>query len=211
MPSTPNAAPRPSAPRGSSNRLGHGVEPSHPTALEEASVSDLFATLVTADAAHQIEKLSEIARPAPRRRASSRPTPRPSCELGRGVTGAAYIGARDALDAWSRRMARFWDEGFDLLLTPTLAAPPPLLGTLSSAAASPAEVLERVRLFVAFTSPFNTTGQPAISLPLHWSADGLPIGVQLVAPRYREDLLLRVAAQLERAAPWQDRLPALAL
>ena len=108
-------------------------------------------------------------------------------------------------------MARFWDEGFDLLLTPTLAAPPPLLGTLSSAAASPAEVLERVRLFVAFTSPFNATGQPAISLPLHWSADRLPIGVQLVAPRYREDLLLRAAAQLERAAPWQDRLPALAL
>ena len=190
--------------------LGHGVEPSYPKALEEAGVADLFATLVTADAARQIEKLSEIL---------GRPLGDGELEAytaalvqqGRGVTGAAYIGARDALDAWSRRMARFWEEGFDLLLTPTLAAPPPLLGTLSSAAASPAEVLERVRLFVAFTSPFNATGQPAISLPLHWSADRLPIGVQLVAPRYREDLLLRAAAQLERAAPWQDRLPALAL
>ena len=67
-----------------------------------------------------------------------------------------------------------------------------------------------MRLLVAFTSPWNATGQPAISLPLHAGAGGLPVGVQLVAPLYREDLLLRVAAQLERAAPWLARLPELA-
>ena len=60
---------------------------------------------------------------------------------------------------------------------------------------------------VAFTAPFNITGQPAISLPLHQSVEGLPIGMQLVGAPAREDLLIRVAAQLEQAAPWADRRP----
>ena len=63
--------------------------------------------------------------------------------------------------------------------------------------------------YAAFTAGFNATGQPAISLPLHWSDDGLPIGVQLVADMGREDLLLRVAAQLEQAQPWAQRRPPL--
>jgi amidase len=186
--------------------LGHAVEPSHPKALEEPGVTDLFATLVSAEAARQVDEVAEIL---------GRPLVEGDLEVytaalaeqGRGISGAAFIGARHALAAWSRRAASFWEEGFDLLLTPTLAAPPPRLGTLSSGAAPPPALVERVRLLVAFTAPWNATGQPAISLPLHWSADGLPIGVQLVAPLYREDLLLRVAAQLERAAPWLERRP----
>jgi amidase len=61
--------------------------------------------------------------------------------------------------------------------------------------------------FIPYTAQFNMTGQPAISLPLHWTPGGLPVGVQLVAPYGREDLLIRVAGQLERAAPWSDRHP----
>ena len=60
---------------------------------------------------------------------------------------------------------------------------------------------------MAFTAPFNITGQPAISLPLAWSDDGLPLGVQLVAAVGREDVLVRVASQLEAAQPWADRWP----
>ena len=61
--------------------------------------------------------------------------------------------------------------------------------------------------FASFTSKFNTTGQPAISLPLHQTPDGLPVGIQLVAAYGREDVLLRVSGQLEQARPWADRTP----
>jgi len=67
--------------------------------------------------------------------------------------------------------------------------------------------IDRAVPFAVFTAGFNATGQPAISLPLHWSADGLPIGVQLVAAYGREDLLIRVASQLEQARPWAERGP----
>ncbi len=104
-------------------------------------------------------------------------------------------------------MAAWWaadGSGFDLLLTPTMAAPPAPLGTIRGDDPDGA-VLQAIP-YAAFTVPFNVTGQPAVSLPLHWS-DGLPIGVQLVAAQGREDVLVRVAAQLESARPWIDRRP----
>ena len=60
---------------------------------------------------------------------------------------------------------------------------------------------------VPYTSPYNVSGQPGIALPLHWTADDMPVGIQLIAPIGREDLLIRVAAQLEAAQPWKDRIP----
>ena len=99
--------------------------------------------------------------------------------------------------------------GFDLFLTPTLSTPPPPLGFFDPAATDPLTAGARASQFAAFTSPFNLTGQPAISLPLEWNAAGLPIGVQLVAAYGREDLLIRVAAALEAARPWAGRRPAI--
>ena len=96
-----------------------------------------------------------------------------------------------------------------LLLTPTLPEPPPLLGTFRPDPVDPLITGFKATAFAAFTLPFNTTGQPAISLPLHWTPDGLPVGIQLVAPYDGEDLLLRVAAQLEEARPWANRRPPL--
>ena len=87
-----------------------------------------------------------------------------------------------------------------------LAEPPFLLGELGPSV-DPLAQFTRLGGLTSFTMPFNVSGQPAISLPLHWNDDGLPIGVQLVAAYGREDLLLRVAAQLEEASPWADRHP----
>ena len=106
-------------------------------------------------------------------------------------------------------MAAWWAGGFDLLLTPTLPEPPPPLGTFTPTREDPVTTGIRASQFACFTSPFNMTGQPAISLPLHSTADGLPVGVQLVGAYGREDVLLRVAAQLEVAAPWAERRPAI--
>jgi len=101
----------------------------------------------------------------------------------------------------------FWQGGFDLLLSPTTAAPPPAIGYLTSTPEEPLRAFVRAAPFGAFTFPFNMSGQPAISLPMHWTANDLPVGCQLVAGYGREDLLLRVSAEIEQAAPWAGRRP----
>jgi amidase len=88
-----------------------------------------------------------------------------------------------------------------------MAEPPARLGEFDPTPDDPARGFSRSIPFAIFTSPFNITGQPAISLPLARDAGGLPIGVQLVAAYGNEDLLLRVAAQLEEAVPWRERHP----
>ncbi|HMC41273.1 MAG TPA: amidase [Acidimicrobiales bacterium] len=110
--------------------------------------------------------------------------------------------------AFTRRLGAFWDD-HDLLVTPTLGELPPLVGELTPPADDPLSTQERTGRLVPFTTHFNVTGQPAISLPLHMSEGGLPVGVQLVAAYGREDVLIRTAAQLEEAAPWSGRRPAL--
>ena len=104
-------------------------------------------------------------------------------------------------------MARWWAEGFDLLVTPTIAAPPPRIGELAEAPDDPDIGTSKALALMPFTAQFNVTGQPAVSLPLAWSSAGLPIGVQLVAAYSGEDVLIRLASQLEQAQPWSDRRP----
>ena len=129
-------------------------------------------------------------------------------EQGRAHTGGDLLRAIEEAQSASRRIANWWaQDGFDLLLTPTCAEPPPRLGEFDAPPDNPLAPLLRAIPFGTFTAGFNTTGQPAISLPLHMTAEGLPVGVQLVAAYGREDLLLRIAAQLEQARPWADRLP----
>ncbi len=130
-------------------------------------------------------------------------------EIGRRHSAGEYLTAVGQHQVMSRMFAGIHESGFDLLLSPTLGEPPPPLGSFDDSGPEPMAAFERAFVDGCFTAPFNATGQPAISLPLHWSGDGLPIGVQLVAPLGREDLLLRVASQLERAVPWADRTPPL--
>ena len=112
------------------------------------------------------------------------------------------------MHAWTRRVVSWWTEGgFDLLLTPTLAEPPPVLGDVGRQDDGGFNAAARSIPFAAYAAAFNVTGQPAMSVPLYWSDAGLPIGVQLVGAPFREDLLIRVAAQLEQARPWAQRRP----
>jgi amidase len=127
-------------------------------------------------------------------------------ELGQGVSTIAYLDALQAMNGFRRRVAAWWAD-HDLLVTPTLTGRPPRLGEHRPVPGQPLVAWTRTAELLRFTIPFNVTGQPAISLPLHWSDEGLPIGVQLVAAFGREDLLLRVAAQLEADGAWRGRRP----
>jgi amidase len=120
-------------------------------------------------------------------------------DLGQALSASAHF---------TRRLAAYWEE-HDLLLTPTLGKLPPRIGELEPPAADPFSNQHEVGVLVPFTTHFNVSGQPAISLPLHVSASGLPVGVQLVAGYGREDLLIRIASQIEQAAPWSGRRPAI--
>jgi amidase len=187
--------------------LGHSVEPAYPVALDEPDFTPHFITLWSGGNAWILDYWSR--RTGQTIAANDvEPLTWALAEMGRSFTSAQYLGALEYLQAYSRRVASWWArEHFDLLLTPTIAEPPPLLGEFEATTDNPLAGLFRAAELVPFTPPFNVTGQPAISLPLHWNEVGLPIGVQLVAAFGREDLLLRVAAQLEGARPWINNIP----
>jgi amidase len=127
-------------------------------------------------------------------------------QLGRSLDGGRYLRSVQMLQKLTREIARSF-ESMDVLITPTLAEPPAPLGTFDSPPGEPLLGLLRAASYVPFTPPFNVTGQPAVSLPLHWNAEGLPIGVQFVGRFGEEETLLSLAARLEEAAPWSGRRP----
>ena len=186
--------------------LGHTVEEGWPEALFDADVGPRTAALWAVDLTRNLRDLARLL---------GRPVTEADVEPYSWATAAyaARFSAADHLQAlavqqdYAVRLARWWAGGWDLLLTPTSAEPPPRLGELVPDPAQPLRVGRRFARISAFTMPWNVTGQPAISLPLHWTASGLPVGAQLVAAHGREDLLLRVAAQLEEAMPWSQRRP----
>ena len=121
-----------------------------------------------------------------------------------------YAQQMEYLKSYTRRIEEWWAKGFDLLMTPSMPGPAPMIEVIDS------EVRHDIDRFSAgefpytsFTSTWNITGQPAISLPLFWTEAALPIGVQFVAAYGREDLLIKLASQLEKARPWKERRPAI--
>jgi amidase len=191
--------------------LGHRVEPAHPAALDLPDWSAHFISLWAAGVALALDGWS--ARVGAVIGADDvEPLTWMLAEMARALPTPSLLRSLDWLLRTTRLVAEWWEppdgsRGFDLLLTPTLAEPPVLLGTFDSPPDNPLAGFMRAAAFTPFTPPFNVTGQPAISLPGAQTRDGLPIGVQLVAAYGREDLLLRVAAQLEEADPWANRSP----
>ncbi|MGH9325079.1 MAG: amidase [Terriglobia bacterium] len=126
--------------------------------------------------------------------------------LGREIRADAYLLAQAQLQSLAREVGRFMTR-YDAILTPTLGHPPPPLGWFSSPPLPPEEVQGRLAAFVPYTPIANFTGQPAMSVPLSWNEEGMPIGVHFMGRYAEEGTLLRLAAQLEAAQPWRDRRP----
>jgi amidase len=138
------------------------------------------------------------------------PHNRVSFGAGRALDSLEFVHSLGRLQHQTRHLLRRFDEEFDLLLTPTMAIEPPPVGLLAQVHAQPDFPPMEIVSMAAFTALFNITGQPAVSLPLHVAASGLPVGVQLVAGAFRDAQLIRVASQVEAADPWAHRYPFLA-
>ncbi|HUI25186.1 MAG TPA: amidase family protein [Candidatus Kryptonia bacterium] len=129
-------------------------------------------------------------------------------QMGKQVSAAQYQIAIAMIQIAARQIAR-WHQTYDCWLTTTLGAPPVTLGTIDIQQRDPMIGMEPLAEYVPFTPIQNATGQPSISLPLHWNAAGLPVGVMFTGRFGDEATLLRLAAQLEQAQPWKDRRPPL--
>jgi Asp-tRNA(Asn)/Glu-tRNA(Gln) amidotransferase A subunit family amidase len=126
--------------------------------------------------------------------------------MGRQYSAAAYLAAVESIQNIAREVGNFF-LSYDVLLTPTVSEPPVPLGTFDYTPDNPWQGQIREGEFVPFTTISNLTGQPAMSVPLFWNADGLPVGTQFIGRFGDEATLFRLAAQLEAARPWANRRP----
>ncbi len=187
--------------------LGHEVEEAAPE-LNSEMLARSFMTIWSAGNAWVVDSLSFAIgkKPSPE---DFEPGTWALIERGRRQSAPAYLLAVQTLQVYSRRIAQFMEK-FDVLLTPTLAEPPLPLGSFESTVENPMAGMRRAALFVPFTPICNATGQPAMSVPLYWNGEGLPIGTHFVGRFGDEATLFRLAAQLEAARPWADRRPPVA-
>ncbi|MEZ5408228.1 MAG: amidase [Acidimicrobiales bacterium] len=186
--------------------LGHEVEVGHPAALDEAAeFRRHFGVIVSAHAAADFDHWERVVG-RPLTEADIEPVDWAMVQRAKARPTGRYLESVTWVDQWRRRLCSWWADT-DLLLTPTMANPPVRLGELVHTAEDPMAGMAKAGPSIVFTSPFNASGQPAMSVPLWWNDAGLPVGVQLVAAPWREDVLFRVAAQLEAARPWGGRRP----
>ena len=206
-------------------RLGHEVEPVQ-APFDDGALARDFLTLWFTNAAHLVAKVKQLTGSDDD---GFEQDTLIMAALGAKVSGVEHVAALERRHEHVRALAGF-HERYDLLLTPTLAEPPPLVGQFDTPRAlrplagallkaRAAGVLSRLGVvdrmidenlgWVPYTQLANLTGRPAMSVPLHWTAGGLPLGVQFVARPGGEAQLLRLAAQLETAQPWAQRRPLL--
>ena len=185
--------------------LGHEVFEFRPSDLDGGLISEAFITVYACSVAVAIAYWSRVLGKTPTAD-DFEPLTWAMSELGGGRTPADYLLAVGYLHSVGRQVARHF-AGFDLLLTPVLAEPPLPLGTFDAPEDQPLYPLMRAGAWVPFTPLANITGQPAMSVPLHWSEDGMPIGSHFVGRFGDEATLFRLAAQLEQAQPWAGHRP----
>ncbi|MEE8540053.1 MAG: amidase [Desulfobacterales bacterium] len=178
--------------------LGHEVTQAAPK-IKGDSLSEMFSVLWSSSTASTLSILKA-------KQDQVEPLSWALYEKGCQISAPEYMQTITALQRVSRRFARFFVE-YDLLLTPTLAEPPVPLGTFDATADDPMKGFRRSKTFVPFTPICNVTGQPAMSVPLFWNQEGLPIGSHFVARFGDEATLFRLAAQLEETRPWKDKIP----
>lgn len=186
--------------------LGHHVEPGFPDIFSDNEIGRAFSMLWSTNMGTAIRRFSQAL--------GREMTPNDieamnwaQAEFAKGVNGVDFSLAQASSIQFRRAIQSWWTQGWDLLLTPTLSAPPLPVGSMPNNPERPMTPLMTAGSWVAFTSQFNISGQPAISLPLHRTAEGLPVGMQFAAAYGREDVLIRVASQLEQAAPWAHLTP----
>jgi amidase len=182
--------------------LGHSVELAHPATLDDPKTATIFNRIWPVRLLSALQfferKLEKKAGPD-----NLDPDTLYWLDRGRGVSAADYLLALEDMDAFTRALAAWWHGGYDVLVSPVTGTVTPKLGVIGMDSAR----FKASSLFWPYTAFFNMSGQPAISLPLHWASDGMPVGVQLAAAYAREDVLIRLAAQLEEARPWSARIP----
>jgi amidase len=177
--------------------LGHDVVDAAPRWAESDLIDDFIAVWQVSPTLYPVDE------------ALLTPLNRDLAAVARATASADYAVAVVRLQAAARRIVAFW-KNVDVLLTPTLALPPVPIGWQEDGVEGGLEQLRRNTVFTPFTAVANLTGQPAMSLPLHRSDDGLPIGVQAIGPPAGDALLVRLAAQLEAARPWHENRPPIA-
>ena len=186
--------------------LGHGLDEQMP----ELPVQEIFAGMGTAMGAamlHTVERREkQLGRAV--REDEMEPLDWAALQQARKATAQQLYAARLGFDKAGQLIDAFFGA-YDLVLSPTTAVPAQKLGVLTLDQPFQSYAREAMNSS-AFTSLFNISGHPAMSVPAHWTADGLPVGAQFVAPYGREDRLLALAAQLEQAMPWARRMPDLA-
>lgn len=187
--------------------LGHGVEEIVPEDLSYQNLFKTFGKLFSCLVGHFVaywEK--ELGKELTQNQLE--PMTWTSYQAGLKRTGADYLGIVEELQRFSRKLALLYDEAtYDIILSPTMGIPPTKLGAFQPAPEDPMRGFKISSAFTAFTQIQNITGQPAMSVPLFWNKDNVPIGVQFAGRFGDEATLFRLAAQLEQARPWAHRKP----
>ena len=186
--------------------LGHEVKEASPQ-FERELVTQAFMSVWAAGVAANLEGISRMTGKAVSAD-QVEPVTWALYEIGLKVKASDYLLSLNVFQSLGRKMDRFMRD-YDVWLTPTLGEPPVPLGTFDSPPDNPLQGFLRSAQFVPFTPFANATGQPAMSVPLFWNDEGLPIGTQFVGRFGDEASLFRLAAQLEQARPWAKRQPKL--